>query len=41
LPTEFYVVGGSSGGKLMADTFVFEVMNNRTFLPAFRQDDGK
>lgn len=40
LPTEFYVVGGSTRGTIMADTYVFEVMNNRTFLPAF-QGTGK
>jgi|GEM_PF-136023 len=35
LPSDFYVVGGSTRGTLMADTYVYEVMNNHTFLPAF------
>ena len=41
LPTEFYAIGGSTRGTTMADTFVFEVMNNRTFLPAFQSGQGK
>ena len=41
LPTEFYVIGGSTRGTTMADMFVYEVMNNRTFLPAFGSGQGK
>jgi DNA-binding CsgD family transcriptional regulator len=40
-PTAFYAIGGSSGGKLMADTFVYEVMSNRTFLPSLETGGEK
>jgi DNA-binding CsgD family transcriptional regulator/N-acetylneuraminic acid mutarotase len=33
LPTEFYVIGGSTGAESRNDTFVFEVLLNRTYLP--------
>lgn len=36
LPTEFYAIGGSTRGVPLSDNYVYEVMNNRTFLPAFQ-----
>jgi DNA-binding CsgD family transcriptional regulator/N-acetylneuraminic acid mutarotase len=33
MPTEFYVIGGSTGAESRNDTFVFEVLLNRTYLP--------
>lgn len=36
LPTEFYVIGGSTRGVPLSDNYVYEVLNNRTFLPAFQ-----
>lgn len=36
LPTEFYVIGGSTRGVPLADNYVYEVLTYRTFLPAFQ-----
>ncbi len=38
LPTEFYVIGGSTRSVPLADNYVYEVLNNRTFLPAFQSN---
>lgn len=37
--TEFYAIGGSTRGVPLSDNYVFEVLNNRTFLPAFQGGD--
>ena len=39
-PTEFYVMGGRTRNVPLSDMYVYEVLSNRTFLPAF-QSDGK
>lgn len=36
LPTQFYAIGGATRGVPLSDNFVYEVLNNRTFLPAFQ-----
>ncbi len=41
LPTEFYVVGGSTRGVPLADNYVYEVLSNRTFLPAFQANQDR
>jgi DNA-binding CsgD family transcriptional regulator len=33
MPTEFYVIGGSTGNESRNDNFVFEVLTERSFLP--------
>lgn len=38
LPTEFYAIGGSTRSVPLADNYVYEVLNNRTFLPAFQSN---
>ena len=37
LPTEFYVVGGSTRGVISADNFVFEVFTVQIALPALQK----
>lgn len=37
--TEFYAIGGFTRGVPLSDNYVFEVLNNRTFLPAFQGGD--
>jgi DNA-binding CsgD family transcriptional regulator len=37
--TEFYTIGGITRGVPLSDNYVYEVMNNRTFLPAFQSGD--
>ncbi len=39
--TEFYVIGGITRGVPLSDNYVYEVMNNRTFLPAFQSGSDK
>lgn len=36
LPTEFYVIGGSTGAELRRETFVYEVLTNKSFLPSLQ-----
>lgn len=36
----FYVIGGSTRGVPLADNYVYEVLTNRTFLPAFQAAGG-
>ena len=36
LPTEFYVIGGSTGPELRSEMFVYEVLTNKSFLPSLR-----
>jgi DNA-binding CsgD family transcriptional regulator len=36
MATQFYAVGGTTRGVPLSDSFVYEVLNNRTFLPAFQ-----
>ncbi|GIV84380.1 MAG: LuxR family transcriptional regulator [Candidatus Roseilinea sp.] len=36
LPTQFHVIGGATRGVPLADNYVYEVLNYRTFLPAFQ-----
>ncbi|BCX05654.1 MAG: LuxR family transcriptional regulator [Candidatus Roseilinea sp.] len=38
LSTEFYAIGGSTRSVPLADNYVYEVLNNRTFLPAFQSN---
>ncbi|MCL6511550.1 MAG: DUF1668 domain-containing protein [Anaerolineae bacterium] len=38
LPTAFYAIGGSTRGVPLSDNYVYEVLNNRTFLPAFQSN---
>lgn len=40
LPPGFYVIGGSTRGVPLADNYVYEVLTNRTFLPAFQAGGG-
>jgi DNA-binding CsgD family transcriptional regulator/N-acetylneuraminic acid mutarotase len=35
--TEFYVIGGYSNNRRLATTYVYEVFNNRTYLPDLKQ----
>ena len=35
--TEFYVIGGYSNNRRLAFTYVYEVFNNRTFLPDLKK----
>jgi DNA-binding CsgD family transcriptional regulator len=37
--TEFYAIGGSTRSVPLSDNYVYEVLNNRTFLPAFQSGD--
>ncbi len=37
--TQFYAIGGSTRGVPLSDNYVYEVLNNRTFLPAFQGTD--
>jgi DNA-binding CsgD family transcriptional regulator len=39
--TEFYTIGGITRGVPLSDNYVYEVMNNRTFLPAFQSGSDK
>ena len=39
--TEFYTIGGITRGVPLSDNYVYEVMNNRTFLPAFQNGSDK
>jgi len=41
LPTAFYAIGGSTRGVPLSDNYVYEVLNNRTFLPAFQSGGGQ
>ncbi len=34
LPTEFYVIGGSTGPESRTDVYVYEVLTNKSFLPS-------
>lgn len=34
LPTEFYVIGGSTGSESRTDMYVYEVLTNKSFLPS-------
>jgi N-acetylneuraminic acid mutarotase len=36
LPTEFYAIGGTTRGVPLSDNYVYEVLSNRTFLPALQ-----
>jgi N-acetylneuraminic acid mutarotase len=38
--TEFYVFGGYSNGERLAVTYVYEVLTNRVFVPAFQSPGG-
>lgn len=37
--TEFYAIGGSTRSVPLSDNYVYEVLNNRTFLPAFQSGE--
>ena len=39
--TEFYAIGGITRGVPLSDNYLYEVMNNRTFLPAFQSGSDK
>jgi len=36
LPTEFYVMGGSTGPEVRNEVFVYEVLTNKSFLPSLQ-----
>lgn len=41
LQTEFYVIGGDTGSETLSDNYVYEVLTNKTFLPAFQKNDNQ
>ena len=41
LPTEFYVIGGTTRGVPLSDNLVYEVLSNRTLLPALETGADK
>jgi DNA-binding CsgD family transcriptional regulator len=41
LPTAFYVIGGTTRGVPLSDNFVYEVLSNRTFIPALETSEDK
>jgi hypothetical protein len=36
LPAEFYVIGGSTGLEARSETYVYEVLTNKSFLPSLQ-----
>ena len=41
LPTAFFVIGGKTRNVPLSDNYVYEVLGNRTFLPAFSAGGDK